>query len=148
MHDIYGIIISLTTRASNPHYTLPLHPYLHSRLSWYYAMWDTIMNTPALHLYTPLHPSLHHTYIPPYTSTFLPTPLPTSLHISLPTPSLHPPYTLPTPYCITYIASLSQSVNHTLYNLRQIRSFIDQSTTHLVATSLILPQLDYCNSSF
>ena len=47
-----------------------------------------------------------------------------------------------------HITSLSQSVNHTLHNLRQIRPFIDQSTTQLLATSLILPRLDYCNSTF
>ena len=42
--------------------------------------------------------------------------------------------------------SLSQSINYILHNLRTIRPFINFNTAKLLATSLILPRLDYCNS--
>ena len=43
--------------------------------------------------------------------------------------------------------SLSRSINYILHNLRTIRPFININTTaKLLATSLILPRLDYCNS--
>ena len=42
--------------------------------------------------------------------------------------------------------SLSQSINYILHNLRTIRPFINFNTAKLLATSFILPRLDYCNS--
>ena len=90
-----GVFHRCCVATSHPPYTLPtpstssLHPLhppytLHTR------------STPSLH---PLHP--------PYTLYTLPTPSTPSLHPSY-TPSLHPPYTLPTP---------SLHLPYTLYTL-------------------------------
>ena len=43
--------------------------------------------------------------------------------------------------------SISQSINYTLHNLRTIIHFINLNTAQLLATSLILPRLDYINLS-
>ena len=44
--------------------------------------------------------------------------------------------------------SISQSINYTLHNSRVIRPYINLKTAPLLATSLLLSRLDYCNSAF
>ena len=45
-----------------------------------------------------------------------------------------------------YTIDLSKSINRTLHTIRLIRPSITSELSRLLATSLILPRLDYCNS--
>ena len=48
---------------------------------------------------------------------------------------------------LPHITNISKSINYTLHTIRLIRPSITTELAKLLDTSLILPRLDYCNSS-